>query len=155
MSNLLPIGHELARLREALAADGIGAVLLSEPASICYVSGFTVPLSIGAGGSFAGGPNIAGVSQSGSVLFVSASEAGPAGRDQTLDSLLVYNSFGGHLYPLDPADEYRAGLRQLLDMLLPIGARTVLGIEPRTFPAIALTYLTEHYPLVTLRDATA
>ncbi|MDB5073852.1 MAG: peptidase, partial [Chloroflexi bacterium] len=55
----------------------------------------------------------------------------------------------------DPADEYRTGLRQLLDMLLPTGARTVLGIEPRTFPAIALTYLTEHYPLVTLRDATA
>jgi Xaa-Pro aminopeptidase len=153
MSKLPPVGSELARLREALAADGIAAVLLSEPASICYVSGFSVPLTIGAGGAFAGGPNLAGVSQSSSALFVSGSEAGSAGRVQELDTLVVYNSFG-HFEPVDPRDEFLAGLRQLLNLLVPSGPPTVLGIEPRNLPAVVLTFLADQYPSVTLRDAT-
>src|SRR5437879_1214602 len=121
VDKLPPAGQELARLQESLAADGIAAVLLSEAASIRYVSGFTVPLTIGAGGSFAAGPNLAGVSQTGSALLVSGSEAGAAGRDQDLDSLVVYNSFG-HFDPVDPRDEFLGGLRQLLEMLIPTGA---------------------------------
>src|SRR5437660_404747 len=91
MDNLPAIGLEVARLREMLAGDHFDAALLTEPSSVCYVSGFAVPLTIGAGGAFAAGPNMAGVGRSSSALFVSGSEEGQVGSERGLDTLLVYN----------------------------------------------------------------
>src|SRR5579872_4292636 len=100
-----PLGEEVARLREALAADGLDAVLLSEPASIRYVSGFSPPLPIGAGAAFAAGPNLAVVSDRASALLVSASETGAASRQQGTESLIIYQSFG-HFEPVDGHKEF-------------------------------------------------
>jgi Xaa-Pro dipeptidase len=152
MDTLPAIGMEVARLREVLGGDGFSAVLLSEPSSICYVSGFPVPLTIGAGGAFAGGPNLAGVGQSTGALFVSAAEAGTVPPDQALDRLLVYTSFG-HFEPVDTRAEFLAGLAKLLEAILPSRAGAVLGIESRSLPLVAAEFIAAHYPRVTLRDA--
>src|SRR5437879_6429238 len=96
---------ELTRLREALVAQGLSAVLLSEPASICYASGYVAPLPIGAGAAFAAGPNLAAVGSAGSGLLVSDAEASQARRQQQLDTLIVYSSFG-HFDPVDGRAEF-------------------------------------------------
>jgi Xaa-Pro aminopeptidase len=149
-----PLGGEVIRLREALAADNMDAVLLSEPASIRYVSGFSVPPPIGAGAAFAAGPNLAAVSDRAGALLVSGSEAGAASRRQGTGSLIVYQSFG-HFEPMDGQKEFLAGLTSLLDAVLPSGHGATLGIEPRTLPSVALTFLAERYPKILIHDATA
>ncbi|HXT34983.1 MAG TPA: Xaa-Pro peptidase family protein [Chloroflexota bacterium] len=149
-----PPGEEVARLREALAAAGLDAVLLSEPASIRYASGFSPPLPIGAGAAFAAGPNLAAVSDQASGLLVSTSEAGAAARRQETDSLISYPSFG-HFEPVDGRKEFLAGLASLLESVLPVDHGATLGIEPRTLPAVGLTFLSERYPRVAIRDAAA
>ena len=153
MEILPAFGMEVARLREALAADNLEAVLLSEPGSICFATGFAVPLPIGAGTAFAGGPILAAVGVDASGLLVSGSEAGVAKHDSCADVLTVYSAFD-HLTALDARVEFLAALDRLLRDVLPSNKPVVLGIEPRNLPALVVQHLAERQPRLTLRDAT-
>jgi Xaa-Pro aminopeptidase len=154
MHNLPGFGLEVSQLREALAADRLEMVLLSEPGSICFATGFAVPLPIGAGHAFAGGPILAAVGQETSGLLVSGSEAGAARNDSHADALTVYSAFD-HLTALDACAEFLAGFDNLLQGIMPSNTSAALGIEPRSLPALVVTHLAEHYPRLTLRDASA
>jgi Xaa-Pro aminopeptidase len=85
---------------------------------------------------------------------VSGSEAGAAKQDSHADALTVYSAFD-HLTALDARAEFLAAFDQLLRDVLPSNTPVVLGIEPRSLPALVVTHLAERYPRLTLRDASA
>ena len=145
---------ELTRLRQAIASEDLSALLLSEPGSICYVSGYAPPLPIGAGAAFAGGPNLAVVGTAASALLVSGAEAGQARRELRGGELIVYPSFG-HFEPLDARAEFLGALEGMLRHVVPMHVDARLGIEPRSLPTIVLWLLAEQFPRVVLVDATA
>ncbi len=154
MDGLPGFGMEVVRLREALAAEGLHGALLSEPGSICFATGFAVPLPIGAGNAFAGGPVLAAIGADASGLLVSGSEAGAARIDGRVDVLTVYSAFD-HLTSLNARSEYLSGFDKLLQSVLPRHAPVVLGFEPRSLPALTMAHVAERYPQVALRDASA
>ena len=150
----MDINGELTRLHQAMAGERLSALLLSEPGSICYVSGYAPPLPIGAGAAFAGGPNLAVVGTAGSALLVSGAEAGQTRRELRGSELIVYPSFG-HFEPLDGRAEFLGALEGMLRQVLPAHVDARLAIEPRSLPAIVLWLLAERFPRVALVDATA
>ncbi len=86
---------ELQRLKDAMMADSMHALLLTEPASVCYASGYEMPLPLGAGADFAGGPNLVLVGPGANgTLLVAETERSKAERQNRLDQLLVYPSYG-------------------------------------------------------------
>jgi len=76
--------HELGRAHDALAALGCDAALLSSLANVTYVSGYEVPLPIGAGAEFAYG-----------VPLVLCGRAASAGEQSRLAELLAFDTFDG------------------------------------------------------------
>ena len=145
---------ELTRLRRAMAEERLSAVLVTEPGSICYVSGYAPPVPIGAGTAFAGGPNLAVVGTAASALLVSGAEASQARRELRGGALIVYPSFG-HFDPLDARAEFLGALEGMLRQALPAQSDARLGIEPRSLPALVASLLAERFPRVALVDATA
>lgn len=147
MTDLPAFGMEVARLREALVADSLDAVLLSEPGSICFATGFAVPLPIGAGTAFAGGPILAAVSGDASGLLVSGSEAGIAEKDSHADALTVYSAFD-HLTALDARAEFLSAFDKLLQgMRRPLAPTSPWGSSRAVSPRLPCRTL----PTATLR----
>jgi Xaa-Pro aminopeptidase len=153
MGDLPSFGMEVIRFREALAADGLDVVLLSEPASICCATAFAVPLPIGAGAAFAAGPILALVSRDTTGLLVSSSEAGLAQLESRAEHLAVYTPFD-HENPIDARAEFAAGVDRLLNAVVSSHATIALGIEPRSLPAMVAAHLADRYPQLVIRDAT-
>lgn len=144
---------ELGRLQDAMKLNGLDAVLLSEPSSICYASGYEVPLQIGAGADFAGGPNLVLVGpESHHLLLVAETEASKARLQSRLAELLVHASYG-FFSPLSARDEFLAQLRRALTECLSQNNHVSLGVEPRTLPLLVTEFIAAEFPHVDVRPA--
>ena len=89
--------HELSRAHDALAALGCDAALLSSLANVTYVSGYEVPIPIGAGAEFAYGVPLAlcGRAAPAGCLIVPDGGAAAAGEQSRLGELLAFDTFDG------------------------------------------------------------
>ncbi len=144
---------ELQRLKDAMMADSMHALLLTEPASVCYASGYEMPLPLGAGADFAGGPNLVLVGPGANgTLLVAETERSKAERQNRLDQLLVYPSYG-FFSPLHARNEFFALLQRSVKEVVPHNGRTVLGVETRSLPLLAARLIEREFPNIELREA--
>lgn len=145
--------EELARAREELRAI-CDVALLSSLHHVTYVSGFEVPVPVGAGAAttYASAFAAIGVRDGGSCLGVSGGSAGAAKRDSRLDGLLTYDGFGS-FEAQDPAGTYLEGVRRALEQAGLTG-KARLGIEPAALPQGAAALIAQRFPGVMLVDAT-
>src|SRR5215216_4465113 len=88
---------ELAHANEAIEANGCDAALLSSLANVTYISGYEVPLPIGAGAEFAYGVPLAlcGRAAPEGCLIVPDGGAATAGEQSRLGDLLTFDTFDG------------------------------------------------------------
>src|SRR5262245_53252883 len=89
--------HELARAQAAITAAGCDFALLSSLANVTYVSGYEVPVPVGAGAELAYGPPLAllGARDNASCLIVPDGSATTAGEQSHLGELLSFETFDG------------------------------------------------------------
>ena len=89
--------HELSRAQTALAALGCDAALLSSLANVTYVSGYEVPVPLGAGAEFAYGIPLAlcGRAAPAGCLIVPDGAAAAAGEQSRLGNLRAFDTFDG------------------------------------------------------------
>src|SRR4051812_3905346 len=96
----MPDSHtneELSRANTALQALGCNAALLSSLANVTYVSGYEVPIPIGAGAEFAYGIPLAlcGRAAPAGCLIVPDGGAGAAREQSRLADLQAFDTFDG------------------------------------------------------------
>jgi Xaa-Pro aminopeptidase len=146
--------EELARAHAALAAGGCDAALLSSLANITYVSGYEVPVPVGAGAEFAYGPPLAlcGRMVPEGCLIVPDSSAATAREQSRLAETLAFDTFDGFI----AKNSYGSFLEQIRTALRQAGlgrGAGVLGIEFRTLPHAVSTLLAAEFPNLRLVDA--
>ncbi|MFN8469901.1 MAG: Xaa-Pro peptidase family protein [Caldilineaceae bacterium] len=145
----MPIGsnEEWGRADAACARAGMDAVLLSSLADVTYVSGYEVPIPIGAGSEFAYGIPLAlcTVGDAHSWLLVSDGQGGKARQESRLDELVTYDSFT-HLHAMDSAASYLAAIRGALAAAGLHSGRGTLGIQARTLPFAVARLIQEEFP---------
>jgi Xaa-Pro aminopeptidase len=153
----MPESHsndELIRANDALAKLGCDAALLSSLANVTYVSGYEVPVPIGAGAEFAYGIPLAlcGRAAPGGCLIVPDGGANAAREQSRLGELLAFDTFDGFV----AKDSQGSFLAQVDTTLRQAGlgqGAAVLGVEFRTLPHAVSTLLRVKFPNITLIDA--
>ena len=147
--------QELARAQAATKAAGCDFVLLSSVHNATYVSGFEVPIPVGAGAETAYGPSLAlfgtAESQPGSWLIVSAANASNAKTQSRLNAQLTFGTFDS----FNPLDSRASFLEQVVAALKSAGlhnAKAALGIEARTTPYAVFELLAREFPQLKLVD---
>jgi Xaa-Pro aminopeptidase len=129
--------HNLGRFGEYLAARSLVAALVSDPATLTWLTGYAPPIEAGPN-PFEGGPALAWIRAGSLTLIVSDAEA-PAARQLGIP-LREYLG-----YTIDhPVEAFRHQadvLETVLDEHRPM--RGTIGIEPDTLPARMLAQL-EH-----------
>jgi len=140
---------ELTRAQSTAHAAGCDFMLLSSLHNVTYVSGFEVPIPVGAGAETAYGPSLALCTtqdtHTGSWLVVSAANATAAKAQSRLAETLVFGTFDS----FNPLDSRASFLEQLLAMLKAAGLRNAtatVGIEFRTTPHAVLELLAREFP---------
>src|SRR5262245_22707681 len=113
------INEELARARESIAAIGCDFALLASVANVTYVSGYEVPVPVGAGAELAYGPPLAlfGARDSASCLIVPDGSATAAGRQSRLGELLTFDTFDS----FKATDSHASFLARAREVLLQAG----------------------------------
>jgi Xaa-Pro aminopeptidase len=146
--------HELARANDALAALGCDAALLSSLANVTYISGYEVPMPIGAGAEFAYGIALAlcGRAAPGGCLIVPDGGAGAAREQSRLAELIAFDTFDGFAAK-DSAGSFLAQVRQALRQAGLGQGAAVLAVEFRTLPYAIGALLAAEFPQITLVDA--
>ena len=148
---------ELGRARDAIAASGCDYVLLSSLTNVTYVSGYEVPVPVGALAELAYGPPLAcfGARDEACWLLVpNASEvkAREQARGFEVWAFDTFDSFS----PTDSRASYLDHVRaRLRDVGLRSGSAT-LGVEGRTLPFAVSALLRDEFPdmrLVNVEDA--
>jgi len=145
---------ELGRANDALAALNCDAALLSSLANVTYVSGYEVPVPIGAGAEFAYGIPLAlcGRAASSGCLIVPDGGAAAAGEQSRLAELLAFDTFDG----FSAKDSHASFIARIGAALRQAGlgnGAAVLGVEFRTMPHVISALLQLEFPNVTLVDA--
>src|SRR5215207_8200719 len=132
------VNEELARANAALSTLGCDAALLSSLANVTYVSGYEVPVPIGAGAEFAYGIPLAlcGRAASEGCLIVPDGGASAARESSRMGALLSFDSFS-HLAALDSQASFLAQIREALTQAGLAGSTATLAIEFRTLPYVA------------------
>lgn len=148
------INEELARANDALQAQGCDAALLSSLANVTYVSGYEVPLPLGAGAEFAYGIPLALVGHAApdGALIVSDGNAGAAKKQSRLGSLLSFDSFS-HLTAFDSQASFLARIREVLTQAGLANSSATLAVEFRSMPYIIAELLANEFPKLKLVDA--
>lgn len=128
--------------------------LLSSLHNVTYVSGFEVPVPVGAGAvtAYAAAFAAIGVREGGTCLGVGGGSAAQAKRHSRLDGLVTYEGFDS-FRQADPRGTYLAGIRGALSQA-GLGAGATLGIEPNALPYGAAEHIAEQFPNVKLVDVT-
>lgn len=146
--------EELVQARHALAAAGCDAVLLSSLANVTYVSGYEVPVPVGAHAEMAYGPDLAlcSVSDEGSWLIVPAGAAGGAGKRSRLGGVIPFDDFDS-FNATDSQASYLAAVRRSLTDAELANVSATLGVEYRYLPAAVHALLAEEFPRLRLVDA--
>lgn len=150
MSN---VNQELNQARQALAAALCDAVLLSSLANVTYVSGYEVPVPVGAHAEMAYGPDLAlcTVDDSGSWLIVPAGAVTAAQAQSRLNAVIPFDGFDS-FNPTDSHGSFLAALRRGLHEagLANVSAR--LGVEYRYLPHAVGSLLAHEFPRLSLVD---
>jgi Xaa-Pro aminopeptidase len=148
------VNEELARANAALSTLGCDAALLSSLANVTYVSGYEVPLPIGAGAEFAYGIPLAlcGRAASEGCLIVPDGSASAARENSRMGALLSFDSFS-HLATLDSQASFLAQIREALTQAGLAGSTATLAVEFRTLPYVVGALLAAEFPLLRLIDA--
>ena len=136
----MPESHsndELIRANDALGKLGCDAALLSSLANVTYVSGYEVPVPIGAGAEFAYGVPLAlcGRAVPGGCLIVPDGGAAAAGEQSRLGELLAFDTFDG----FSAKDSRASFIARIGEALRQAGlgqGAAVLGVEFRTLPHV-------------------
>jgi Xaa-Pro aminopeptidase len=146
--------EELARAHAALAASGCDAALLSSPANVTYVSGYEVPIPIGAGADFAYGIPLAlcGRAAPEGCLIAPDGGAAAARERSRLGALLAFDTFDG-FKQVDSQASFLARIREALAQAGLAGGAATLGIEFRTLPQAVGALLAAEFPRLRLVDA--
>jgi Xaa-Pro aminopeptidase len=146
--------EELARANEALAAGGCDAALLSSLANVTYVSGYEVPVPLGAGAEFAYGVPLAlcGAAAGDGCLIVPDGGAGAAREQSRMGELLAFDSFDG-FRELDSRASFLAQIREALRQAGLGNADATLGVEFRALPHAIGELLATEFPRLRLADA--
>jgi Xaa-Pro aminopeptidase len=144
--------QELSQARQALAA-GCDAVLLSSLANVTYVSGYEVPVPVGAHTEMAYGPDLAlcTVDDAGSWLIVPAGAVAAAQSQSRLDAIAPFDGFDS----FNPTDSHASYLNVVRQGLREAGLANVparLGVEYRYMPHALSTLLANEYPRLNLVD---
>ena len=146
--------HELSRAHAALAAHGCDAALLSSLANVTYVSGYEVPIPIGAGAEFAYGVPLAlcGRAAPEGCLIVPDGGAAAARERSRLGALLAFDTFDG-FKQVDSQASFLARIREALTQAGLANSAATLGVELRTLPQAVGALLAAEFPRLRLVDA--
>src|SRR5262245_17645749 len=146
--------EELARANAALEASGCDAALLSSLANVTYVSGYEVPVPIGAGAEFAYGIPLALCSRAAPAgcLIVPDGGAAAARESSRLGALLAFDTFDA-FKPVDSQASFLARIREALTQAGLAGSSATLAVEFRTLPHAVGTLLADEFPSLRLIDA--
>ena len=145
---------ELSRANTVLAALGCDAALLSSLANVTYVSGYEVPIPIGAGAEFAYGVPLAlcGRVAAAGCLIVPDGGVSAASAQSRLAELLAFDTFDG----FSAKDSHASFIAQIGAALRQVGLENgaaVLGVEFRSMPHVVGALLAAEFPNVRLVDA--
>ncbi|NJM40363.1 MAG: aminopeptidase P family protein [Anaerolineae bacterium] len=147
------MNQELTLAQTALRAVGCDFALLSSIHNVTYISGFEVPIPVGAGAETAYGPSLAlcAAGGEGSWLITSASNGGAARAQSRLSKTLIFGNFDSFA-PLDSKQQF---LEQTRAALAEAGLRNTpatLGIEARSTPYAVVDLLMREFPHLKLID---
>ena len=149
--------EELARAQAEATAIGCDFMLLSSLHNVTYVSGFEVPVPVGAGAETAYGASLAlcAARGEGSWLVVSAANANAARAQSRLGEPAVFGTFDS-FNPLDSREQFLEQTRVVLMRADLRHSNATLGIESRTLPYALVELLAREFPnvrLVNVEDA--
>lgn len=146
--------NELARAYEALAACECDAALLSSLANVTYISGYDVPLPVGAGAELAYGAPLAlcGRAAPAGCLIVPDGSMAAAHDRSRLGELLAFDTFDGFIAKDSQASYVARAREALLQAGLGHGPAR-LGVEFRTMPHALSALLAAEFPQLELIDA--
>ena len=142
---------ELDRARTALAAAGCDLALLASLPNVTYVSGWEVPVPVGALAELAYGPPLAlvGARGRGAWLVASDSLAAAAGARAGVDAVRPFATFDSFT-ATDPRAAYVDAVRAALTAAGLGGATATLGIEGRAMPHALSELLAAEFPRLRL-----
>ena len=146
--------QEWQRTDAAGREHGLQAILLSSLADVTYLSGFEVPVPIGAGAEMAYGIPLAlcTVGDPRGWLIAPDSLRGQAVRQGRLDTVLAFDTFDG-FRPTDSAASFVDRIRTALTEAGLRGAPARLGIQARTLPYAVVRLLQEEFSTLELVEA--
>ncbi len=146
--------HELGRANEALEANRCDAALLSSLANVTYVSGYEVPVPIGAGAEMSYGVPLAlcGRAAPAGCLIVPDGGTAAAREQSCLGELLAFDTFDSFSATDSQASFLARAREALLQAGLGRGAAR-LGVEFRTMPHALSALLAAEFPRLELIDA--
>jgi Xaa-Pro dipeptidase len=150
------VNEELVRAQNSVAAMGCDFMLLSSIHNVTYVSGFEVPIPVGAGAETAYGPTLAlcPTRGDGSWLIASSANAANAKAQSRLDQTCVFGTFDS----FEPLDSQVSFLETTLTVLKTAGldhTPATLGIESRTTPYAVIELLARDFPKLHLVNVEA
>jgi Xaa-Pro aminopeptidase len=148
------VNEERDRAAAACGQAGCDAFLLSSLADVTYVSGWEVPLPIGAGAEFSYGIPLAlcTVTDPHGWLIVPNGMAAQAQTHSRLDEVVSFDTFD-NLQPVDSAASFLATLRTTLAAAGLASRRARLGVQARTLPFAVARLLQEEFSQVALVEA--
>lgn len=146
--------EEWGRADAACAGVGLQAMLLSSLADVTYVSGFEVPVPVGAGAELAHGIPLAlcTVGDAHSWLVIPNGLAGQAQRQSRLDEALAFDTFDS-FQPTDSAASFVDCTRRALTAAGLAQTHARLGVQARSLPFAIVQLLQDEFPNLTLVEA--
>lgn len=145
--------EELDRARAALKAAGCDFALLSSLANVTYVSGFEVPVPLGANAelTYAAPVALCSVADPASWLVVGIGDAAKAKSQSWLDELLTFDTFDS-FNPTDSGASFLDKVRTALHSAGLADSAGTLGVEARTMPHAVSALLATEFPRLKLLD---
>ena len=146
---------EWERADAACTQADLDAVLLSSVADVTYVSGFEVPIPVGALAELSFGIplTLCTVGAAHGWLITPNGLAADAERESRLDELIVFDTFDSFA-PTDSEACFLAALRTALRAAELGSAKAKLGVQSRSLPFAVVRLLQEEFPNLTLVEAT-
>lgn len=146
--------EEWEQADSACAGAGMHAVLLSSLEDVTYVSGFEVPVPVGAGVELAYGIPLAlcSVGDAHGWLVIPNGLARQALTQSRLNETLAFDTFDS-FQSTDSAASFLDYLRRALCAAGLANRRATLGVQARSLPFAVVRLLQEEFPLLTLFEA--
>jgi Xaa-Pro aminopeptidase len=145
--------EELDRARVALRAAGCDFALLSSLANVTYVSGFEVPVPLGASAelTYASPVALCSGADPASWLIAGSADAAKARTQSRLAELLSFDTFDS-FNPTDSGASFLEMVRTALRSAGLVNSVGTLGVEARTMPHAVSVLLATEFPRLKLLD---